>query len=73
MTTAGKRDLSAARQRAHERDQARPARPSVTPLEAHPEVLARAQAALEALRGGETPEGPGLGPEELADFLRERP
>ena len=36
-----------------------------------PEVLARAQAALEAFRRRELPEGEGIGPEELPDFLRD--
>jgi hypothetical protein len=38
-----------------------------------PAVLERAKAALEAFRRGETPEGPGVGPDELPDFLREHP
>ena len=36
-----------------------------------PEVLARAQAAAEAFRRRELPEGDGIGPEELPGFLRD--
>ncbi|MEO8036381.1 MAG: hypothetical protein ABI837_18235 [Acidobacteriota bacterium] len=36
-----------------------------------PDILARAEAALEAFRRRETPDVPGVGPEELPDFLRE--